>query len=221
MWSITTKISFFGCYLFAHQSLKIFDKRQVTNIDYYDHLSLSSSLDNTIHHGVHGISFTPEQELFAVRNFNGYLNEIVEQFQRSDPTGQSVATLGLGFEQELLLFEMIELESWSDELQYNGGIQKGEEYAVNIKPYSIADLCNETVFGQVELIDCLPVSLKTKQKAIFGCTLTGNIKKSLSVVPSLNSEHNSESTETAVSLTEGKSMAELKHKIRDDFCATK
>ena len=140
MWSITTKISFFGCYLFAHQSLKIFDKRQVTNIEYYDHLYLPSSLDKEIHRGVHGVSFTPEQEIFAVRNCHGDLNETVEQFRRSDPTGQSVATLGLRFEQELLLFEMIELEHWFDELQYNGGIQKGEEYVVNIKPYSIADL---------------------------------------------------------------------------------
>ena len=80
MWSITTKISFFGCYLFAHQSLKIFDKRQVTNIDYYDHLSLLLSLKNKIHRGVHGVSSAPEQELFAVRNHNGVLNKIVEQF---------------------------------------------------------------------------------------------------------------------------------------------
>ena len=217
MWSITTKISFFGCYLFAHQSLKIFDKRQVTNIDYYDHPSLPSSLDNEIHRGVHGVSFTPEQELFAVRNRNGDLNEIVERLRRSDPTGQSVATLGLRFEQELLLFEMIELESWFDELQYDGDIQKGEEFAVNMKPCSIAELRNETVFGQVEPIVCLPVSLNTKQKAIFGRTLTGNNKKSSSAVPTLNSEHVSESTETSASLTEGKSVAELKHKIRDDF----
>ena len=43
MWSTTTKISFIGCCLFAYQSTKIFDKRQFTNIDYYDRLSLPSS----------------------------------------------------------------------------------------------------------------------------------------------------------------------------------
>jgi hypothetical protein len=148
-----------------------------------------------------------------------------------------VAKLGLWFDQELLLFEIIELESWFDELQYNGGIQKGENSLVNLKPYSIAELCNKTMLGPVEPIVCLPVSVKTKQKTIFGRTLTGNNKKSLSVVPYLNSEHNSESTETAASLlnsehnsestetatslTEGKSVAELKRKIRDDFCTKK
>ena len=77
----TTKISFIGCCLFAYQSIKIFDKRQLTNIGYYDHPFLPSSLDNEKHRGVRGVSFTPEQELFAVRNCNGDLNEIVEQFQ--------------------------------------------------------------------------------------------------------------------------------------------
>jgi hypothetical protein len=69
----------------------------------------------------------------------------------------------------------------------------------------------------MHLLVCLPVTLKTKQKAMFGRTLTGNNKKSSSVVPTLNSEHVSESTETTASLTEGKSVAELKRKIRDDF----
>ena len=78
MWSTTTKISFIGCCLFAYQSIKIFDKRQLANIDYYDDLFLPSSLDNEIHRGVRGVSSTPEQELFAVRNRNGDPNKIVE-----------------------------------------------------------------------------------------------------------------------------------------------
>ena len=75
-----TKISFIGCCLFAYQSITIFDKRQLANIEYYDHLSLPSSLDNGIYCGVHGVSSTPQQELFAVRNRNGDLNEIIKQF---------------------------------------------------------------------------------------------------------------------------------------------
>ena len=71
--------------------------------------------------------------------------------------------------------------------------------------------------GPVDLIICLPVSVKTKQKVIFGCTLTSNNKKASSGVPSLSSEHNSESTETAASLTEGTLVAEIKRKIRDDL----
>jgi hypothetical protein len=174
----TSKISFIGCFLFVYQSIKTFDKRQAANIYYYDHLFLPSSLGNEVHHGVHGVSSTIEQELFDERTRNGDLYEMVEQFRRSDPTGQSVSQLGLRFDQELVLFEMIELESLFDEIQYNGGIQKGENYLINLKQSSIADLCNETMLGPVEPIVCLPVSVKTKQKAIFGRTLTGNNKKS-------------------------------------------
>jgi hypothetical protein len=186
----TSKISFIRCFLFVYQSIKTFDKRQAANIYYYDHLFLPSSLGNEVHHGVHGVSSTIEQELFDERTRNGDLYELVEQFRRSDPTGQSVSQLGLRFDQELVLFEMTELESLFDEIQYNGGIQKGENYLINLKQSSIADLCNETMLGPVEPIVCLPVSVKTKQKAIFGRTLTGNNKKSSSVVPSLNSEQN-------------------------------
>ena len=94
----------------------------LTNIDYYDYLSLPSSLGNQIHRGVYGVSSTPEQELFDKRNQNGDFYQNVEQFRRSGPPGQSVAKLGLRFDQELLLFKMIELKFWLDELQYSGGI---------------------------------------------------------------------------------------------------
>ena len=77
-----------------------------------------------------------------------------------------MANLGLRFDQELLLFKMIELESLFDELQYNDSIQNGENYLVNLKPYSIADLCNKTLLGPGEPIVCLLVSVRTKQEAI-------------------------------------------------------
>ena len=93
----TTKISFSGCCLFTYQSIKIFDKRQLANIDYYDHLSLPSSLDNEIHRSMHVVLSTPQQELFDKRNGNEDLNKIVEQLRLSDPTAQSVAKLGLRF----------------------------------------------------------------------------------------------------------------------------